>query len=307
MPLPREYTAESCPIARSLEVIGERWTLLIVRDAFYGVRRFTHLLEHLDVSRAVLTDRLSGLVEAGVLERRMEGGHPAYVLTEAGVATWPSLYALLRWGDRFGGGQGSRREFVHESCGTKIDDQGACPACGTVPGPAEPGWVLAANVFLGLNQGLTWSMTVNMKIDLVGPRRRGLALGLNEAAGYLAVAAAAFLTGIIAERWGLQPEPFYMGIGIVAIGLALSTMFVRDTAPFVALESSDRPLTGRTHQIRVHAREAFGCGIAGDRVYGTPGGPMLLHASRLVVPRSKASIDVTAPLPDYFGEWADAA
>jgi tRNA pseudouridine32 synthase/23S rRNA pseudouridine746 synthase len=68
-----------------------------------------------------------------------------------------------------------------------------------------------------------------------------------------------------------------------------------------------RPVTGRTHQIRVHAREAFGSGIVGDRVYGIPGGPMLLHASRLVVPREgKAAIDVTAPLPDYFGEWLDA-
>ena len=68
------------------------------------------------------------------------------------------------------------------------------------------------------------------------------------------------------------------------------------------------PLTGRTHQIRVHAREAFGRGIVGDRVYGVPGGPMLLHASRLVVPREgKAAIDVTAPLPDYFGDWGNAA
>ena len=67
-----------------------------------------------------------------------------------------------------------------------------------------------------------------------------------------------------------------------------------------------RPLTGRTHQIRAHAREAFGTGIVGDRVYGIPGGPMLLHASRLVVPRTgKPTIDVTAPLPDYFGEWRD--
>ena len=67
-------------------------------------------------------------------------------------------------------------------------------------------------------------------------------------------------------------------------------------------------MTGRTHQIRAHAREAFGSGIVGDRVYGVPGGPMLLHASRLVVPRTgKATIDVTAPLPDYFGEWRDAA
>jgi tRNA pseudouridine32 synthase/23S rRNA pseudouridine746 synthase len=69
-----------------------------------------------------------------------------------------------------------------------------------------------------------------------------------------------------------------------------------------------RPETGRTHQIRVHAREAFGQGIIGDRVYGVPGGPMLLHASRIVVPRDgKAAIDVTAPLPEYFGEWRDEA
>ena len=69
-----------------------------------------------------------------------------------------------------------------------------------------------------------------------------------------------------------------------------------------------RPITGRTHQLRVHAREAFGRGIVGDRVYGVPGGPMLLHASRLVVPREKKpAIDVTAPLPDYFGDWGDAA
>ena len=79
---------------------------------------------------------------------------------------------------------------------------------------------------------------------------------------------------------------------------------VRDGSTLVQFQ----PLTGRTHQIRAHAREAFGRGIAGDRVYGVPGGPMLLHASRLVVPREvKPAIDVTAPLPDHFGEWRDAA
>lgn len=103
------------------------------------------------------------------------------------------------------------------------------------------GWVLAANVLLGLNQGLAWSMTVNMKVDIAGPRQRGLALGLNEAAGYLAVAAAAFLSGVIADRYGLRPEPFYLGIVFAAAGLALSVLFVRDTAPFVALESAVRP------------------------------------------------------------------
>jgi len=79
---------------------------------------------------------------------------------------------------------------------------------------------------------------------------------------------------------------------------------VRDGSTLVEF----RPVTGRTHQIRAHAREAFGRGIAGDRVYGVPGGPMLLHASRLVVPRKgKQVIDVTAPQPDYFGDWADAS
>ena len=91
-------------------------------------------------------------------------------------------------------------------------------------------------------------------------------------------------------------------------GLEASTRWrriaVRDGSTLVEF----RPLTGRTHQIRVHAREAFGRGIVGDRVYGIPGGPMLLHASRLLVPRvGRPSIDVTAPLPEHFGEWRDAA
>jgi len=104
-------------------------------------------------------------------------------------------------------------------------------------------WVIAANALLGVNQGLAWSMTVNMKVDLVGPRRRGLALGLNEAAGYLAVAAAAFLAGVIATAYGLRPEPWYLGIGVAACGLALSVLFLRDTAPFVRAESASAPAT----------------------------------------------------------------
>jgi MFS family permease len=84
-------------------------------------------------------------------------------------------------------------------------------------------------------------MTVNMKIDLVGPRRRGFALGLNEAAGYLSVAAAAFLAGVIAEAYGIRPEPWYLGIAFAAAGLALSMLFIRDTAPFVRVESASAP------------------------------------------------------------------
>jgi MFS family permease len=107
------------------------------------------------------------------------------------------------------------------------------------------GWIVAANLLLGVNQGLTWSMTVNMKVDLVGPRRRGLALGFNEAAGYMSVALAAYLTGVIAQSYGLRPEPFYLGIAFAAAGLALSVLFVRDTAAFVALEAGSLPPTRR--------------------------------------------------------------
>jgi MFS family permease len=90
-------------------------------------------------------------------------------------------------------------------------------------------WVIAANVLLGVNQGLTWSTTVIMKIDLVGPAKRGLAMGLNEAAGYIAVAATALATGYIAEHAGLRPEPFYLGLAFAGLGLGLSTLFVRET------------------------------------------------------------------------------
>jgi MFS family permease len=91
------------------------------------------------------------------------------------------------------------------------------------------GWVIFANVLLGVNQGLTWSTTVNMKIDLVGPARRGLAMGLNEAAGYGAVAVTALATGFIAARWGLRPQPFFLGIAYAGLGLGLSALFVRET------------------------------------------------------------------------------
>jgi len=98
-------------------------------------------------------------------------------------------------------------------------------------------WIVLANVLLGLNQGLAWSTTVIMKIDLVGPRQRGLAMGLNEFAGYLAVALAALASGLVAAAFGLRPEPFYLGIGFVAAGLGLSLAFVRDTRGHVAIEA----------------------------------------------------------------------
>jgi MFS family permease len=99
------------------------------------------------------------------------------------------------------------------------------------------GWIVAANVLLGVNQGLCWSTTVIMKIDLAGPRRRGLAMGLNEAAGYLAVALTAYLTGLIAARAGLRPEPFYLGLVYAGLGLGLSLLLVRETRGHAQLEA----------------------------------------------------------------------
>ncbi len=99
-------------------------------------------------------------------------------------------------------------------------------------------WVIAANVLLGVSQGLTWSVTVIMKIDLAGPRQRGLAMGLNEFAGYVAVAGSALATAWIAAAYGLRPEPFYLGIAFVVLGLMLSLFAVRETHHHVAYESA---------------------------------------------------------------------
>ncbi len=103
------------------------------------------------------------------------------------------------------------------------------------------GWVVAANVLLGINQGLTWSTTVVMKIDLVGPRQRGLAMGLNEAAGYGAVAVTAWLAGWLAANHGLRPAPFLLGLSYALIGLALSVVLVRETRDYARLEAANHP------------------------------------------------------------------
>ena len=101
------------------------------------------------------------------------------------------------------------------------------------------GWIVFANIILGVNQGLTWSSTVVMKIDLVGERRRGLAMGLNEFAGYLSVAVVAFFTSWIAEKYGIRPYPFYIGIFLVGIGTLISVFFIKDTGDHVMKESLD--------------------------------------------------------------------
>ncbi|WP_246694254.1 MFS transporter [Mesorhizobium sp. M2E.F.Ca.ET.209.01.1.1] len=103
------------------------------------------------------------------------------------------------------------------------------------------GWIVAANALLGINQGLAWSMTVIMKVDLVGPKSRGLAVGLNEFAGYLAVGVTAFLTGYLASRYGLRPVPIYLGVGYAILGATLSILLVRDTREHVRLELANHP------------------------------------------------------------------
>jgi MFS family permease len=102
-------------------------------------------------------------------------------------------------------------------------------------------WIDLANVLLGANQALAWSMTVIMKVDLVGPKRRGLALGLNEFAGYVAVGVMSWVTGYIAAHWALRPQPFYPGIAIAVVGLLLSVLFVRETRAYTHLEAATAP------------------------------------------------------------------
>jgi DNA-binding HxlR family transcriptional regulator len=138
--LGNRYEGQDCAIARALEVVGERWTLLIVRDAFYGVRRFSDFAEHLDIPRAVLADRLRGLVEAGVLERAPDPDHAGralYHLTRSGRQLWPVLHALARWGADFAPDGAAQRRFIHAACGTQLDEHGSCPACGVTPEAAD--------------------------------------------------------------------------------------------------------------------------------------------------------------------------
>ncbi len=115
-------------------------------------------------------------------------------------------------------------------------------------------WILIANAFLGVSQGLTWSTTVIMKIDLVGAKNRGLAMGLNEFAGYLAVAGSALATGWLATKYGLRPQPFYLGVAFVILGLGLSVFLVRETKHHVSAESKLHQQT--EHQL-VSQRQVF--------------------------------------------------
>ena len=155
--LHREYAGQVCSIARSLEVVGERWSLLIVREVFLGHHRFDAIQGNLGITRSVLSTRLGHLVEHGVLERRRYQPHPErfeYHATEKGTELFPMLGLLMAWGDRhYPEPEGPPRILVHRGCGGALDGQLTCRRCGATPPIAEidsePGPALRARGLAG--------------------------------------------------------------------------------------------------------------------------------------------------------------
>jgi len=155
--LHRDYPNQLCSIANSLEVIGERWSLLIVRDVFNGNRRFGEIQGSLGVARNVLSARLQRLLDEDILERRPYQESPAryeYFLTEKGLDLWPTLIALLNWGDRYSPSPGGPPKLIrHKVCGGAVNERGICEECGKtlhardaiqVPGPGRTAALAAA-------------------------------------------------------------------------------------------------------------------------------------------------------------------
>ncbi|SEU41880.1 winged helix-turn-helix transcriptional regulator [Nonomuraea wenchangensis] len=133
MALGKNYDGQDCSFAKTLEVLGERWTLLVIRDAMCGVRRFGDFQAHLDIPKAVLSQRLSALVEAGVLERRRYQDAPPrdeYVLTPMGRELWVPVLALAQWGERHLAANGHRRLYHHVTCGSLLEPYSICGTCG---------------------------------------------------------------------------------------------------------------------------------------------------------------------------------
>jgi DNA-binding HxlR family transcriptional regulator len=132
--LGRTYDNQNCSVARTLEVVGERWTMLILRDAFFGVRRFDDFQRDLGIARNVLQTRLERLVDEGILDRVPYQERPLrheYRLTEKGIDLWPTLVAMLAWGDKHCAPDGPPTIIVHRGeCGGRIDDRRICTACG---------------------------------------------------------------------------------------------------------------------------------------------------------------------------------
>jgi DNA-binding HxlR family transcriptional regulator len=149
--LRNDYDSQVCSVAGALEVVGERWSLLIVRDVLLGLRRFDEIQASLGIARNVLQTRLTRLLDHGVLEKRLYQERPQryeYRLTEKGLDLWPAVVALLKWGDRYAAPQaGAPVLLEHRDCGGAVDDHRICGACGArlsvrdvraLPGPGAP-------------------------------------------------------------------------------------------------------------------------------------------------------------------------
>jgi DNA-binding HxlR family transcriptional regulator len=131
--LGRTYEGQNCSIAKSLELIGERWTMLIVREVFLGNRRFDEMAAHLDIARNVLTARLTRLVDEGVLTKVRYQERPErfeYRLTEKGIDLWPVIVSLLQFGDRYYAPDGPPMVLIHKDCGGHVDEHRTCDTCG---------------------------------------------------------------------------------------------------------------------------------------------------------------------------------
>jgi MFS family permease len=212
MSIPAVGSATHRPPALGLRQNLAQFTLLVVVNAFVGAM--------VGMERSILP---------AIAEHDFQLAARAAVLSFIvvfGLSKAVSNYVAGRLSDRFG----RKRVLV-------IGWLVAAPVPLLLMWAPSWAWILFANALLGVSQGLTWSTTVIMKIDLAGPKNRGLAMGLNEFAGYFAVAASALGTAWIASRFGLRPHPFYLGVAYVAIGLGLSALVVRETQHHVAVES----------------------------------------------------------------------
>jgi len=225
-------TATSAPISLGLRANATQFALLVLVNAFVGAmvgqeRSILPAIAEQDFHLAARSAILSFIVVFGVVKAATN-------------------YLAGRYSDRFG-----RRRVLLVGWAT------AAPVPLLLMWAPSWGWVLAANALLGVSQGLTWSTTVIMKIDLAGPARRGLAMGLNEFAGYFAVAGSTLATGYVADAWRLRPEPFYLGIAYVVLGGGLSLLLVRETRGHAQAEAATTRASPTVAAAEVFRRTSF--------------------------------------------------
>lgn len=230
--------AQAAAVRLGLRENAAQFTLLVIVNAFVGAM--------VGIERSILP---------AIAEQEFALAARSAILSFIvvfGVAKALTNYGAGRWSDRFG-----RKSVL--VLGWLV----ATPVPFLLMWAPGWNWILFANLLLGVSQGLTWSTTVIMKIDLVGAKQRGLAMGLNEFAGYVALSGSALATGWIAAHYGLRPQPFYLGVVFAAAGLAISAIFVRETRHHVAHESAG--LAAQPNVSVPTSREVFWRTTLGDR------------------------------------------